>query len=179
MAAPFPFDAQFESTGGHHLTRSARAVEWAAVHYAVNQFRTTLGLRPQEQDESSHIPFIAGYSPLFSQLPVPAPTASHSISGFWRVAPETFTSSPALDAFLAAGSPPVFVGFGNSPLPRPTQPYTALATALKTLNLRGLFAAPGTTPNYASGLVSLLLFSDCAESSNSHAYFIMQRDLLV
>lgn len=143
IAGPYPFDANFESSGGHHFTRSARAVEWAQVEGHVNSFRAFLGLRPQDQEESAHVPFIAGYSPLFAPVPQPVPAVPHSVSGFWRTAPEPFTSTPALDTFLAAGAPPVFVGFGDSPLPAPARPFTVIAAALKQLNLRGLLAAPG------------------------------------
>lgn len=88
VAAAFPFDSPYEVSSGHHLIHSARAVEWSVVSSSINAFRTSLGLRPQEQDETSFVPFIAGYSPIFSPLPLPLPSAPHCVSGFWRTAPE-------------------------------------------------------------------------------------------
>lgn len=48
-----------------------------------------------------------------------------------------YEPEPALSAFLAQGEKPIYIGFGSMPLLSPSATYTACATALKQLNLRG------------------------------------------
>lgn len=86
---------------------------WLAFRKTLNRARAdVLGLPPRQRLWTDH-PILYGISPTL--LPPPADwPAQAMLCGQW-VPPitEGFTPPPALEAFLAAGDAPVYVGFGS------------------------------------------------------------------
>lgn len=85
---------------------------WLAFRKTLNQARqTVLGLPPRRALPTEH-PMLYGISP--SILPQPADwPANARLCGQWQVPTGDFTPPPELTAFLDAGPPPVYVGFGS------------------------------------------------------------------
>lgn len=85
----------------------------------INQVRAEVGLRPANVGEFQRVrdsewPVLFG----FSERVVPRPDdwrPGLQITGYWSPPnPSNFTPAPELAEFLAAGAPPVFVGFGST-----------------------------------------------------------------
>jgi UDP:flavonoid glycosyltransferase YjiC (YdhE family) len=119
----------------------AEQVMWQSVRRRVNGWReATLGLPPSpllgpfaEMRRASE-PTLYG----FSERVVPRPRdwgASVHVTGWWVLGPEPGWRPPAeLEAFLAAGPPPVYVGFGSM---TPASAEGLTATALAALERTG------------------------------------------
>lgn len=65
------------------------------------------------------------------------------VSGYWFLDDEDWRPPPALAAFLAAGEPPVYVGFGSMPGLDPKGLVAVVAEALARAGKRGLLATGG------------------------------------
>lgn len=78
----------------------------------INTERKRLGL-PSIADAWSHL---LTPSPIVASDPALAPTPGYEQTGAWFL-PETDELSPELEGYLAAGEPPVYVGFGSMPKP--------------------------------------------------------------
>ena len=93
--------------------RLVNGLLWRAFREATNAARATVcGLPPRRRVWDEH-PMLFGISP--SLLPRPADWPPNAlVCGQW-LAPETTDGSPppALGEFLAAGEPPIYVGFGS------------------------------------------------------------------
>jgi len=89
----------------------ARAL-WAAFRGATNSARADLGLGPMAF-EWSEVPVLYGFSP--SLLPAPPDWGTGLVvCGDWALPPSRdYVPPPDLVDFLAAGEPPVYVGFGS------------------------------------------------------------------
>ncbi len=119
----------------HHL---AELLFWQGLHPLLNQVRTdaalsalpwypTLGRAVQKGR-----PTLFAYSSLVAPKPADWP-ANAQITGFWFLdQPSSYTPSAALTAFLSAGDPPVYIGFGsmNTRDPRRTGELALRALAL-------------------------------------------------
>ena len=88
----------------------------------------------------------------FSSLVVPSPSdwpPWHRATGYWS-APERSawsSSDSEVEAFIDAGDPPVFVGFGSMTARNPTHLLTEVVKALRSVGRRGLLAtAAGALP---------------------------------
>jgi UDP:flavonoid glycosyltransferase YjiC (YdhE family) len=107
----------------------AAGMVWSLFRKPVNRFRDRLGLRPAPlfghlgAPERRRDPVINGFSP--HVVPPPDWGAHVHTTGWWLLDETDWQPSDALTAFLDAGDPPVFVGFGSMPVPDP-----ATATAL-------------------------------------------------
>lgn len=61
------------------------------------------------------------------------------ISGYWFVPPsDGYTPPPELTQFLAAGPPPIYIGFGSMPLPNADKTHALVIEALQRANVRGI-----------------------------------------
>lgn len=120
---------------------------WQLFRTTVDRMRThTLGLPPYGLRSP-----LGGYRDhallrmhAYSAHVVPRPSdwpAQHQVTGYWFLPPPAGWRPPAeLSAFLAAGPPPVYVGFGSM-MARDAQKMTALVTeALARSGQRGLLA---------------------------------------
>lgn len=79
----------------------------------------------------------------YSRHVVPAPDdwpGDVCVSGYWFLDEPEWTPPPELAAFLDAGEPPVYFGFGSMPAVEPNRLGQAAATALAKLGKRGVVA---------------------------------------
>lgn len=77
----------------------------------------------------------------FSPLVVPRPgdwRPGLEVAGYWWPYEVSTELPPELEAFLAAGPPPVFVGLGSATLPDPERVSALLVDALRRAGLRGV-----------------------------------------
>ena len=128
----------------HHLLA---ALVWQALRPSVNLARAeALGLPPlslrqvwRRMREENWLQLHA-YSPaLVPDPPIPWPNAH--VTGAWELAEAAGWSPPeGLDAFLAAGPPPVYVGFGSM---AGTDPEAATRLVLEALGGRRAVLATG------------------------------------
>lgn len=76
-----------------------------------------------------------GYSP--SVVPKPRSWGpERHVTGYWTLTEPGWTAPPALRAFLAAGPPPVCVGFGSMPVPDPAALGGVVAEAAQRVGAR-------------------------------------------
>ncbi|MCF7749304.1 glycosyltransferase [Bacillus subtilis subsp. subtilis] len=84
---------------------------WRTFRQPINQARHALGM-PARHSLWRDLPMLYGVSP--SLLPPPADwPANHRICGQWRLPDRPWQPPPDLQAFLDAGPPPVYLGFGS------------------------------------------------------------------
>lgn len=100
------------------LGRLVARVAFGALRGPHNAHRARVGLAPfPDSDPLSYlgrcgVPTVGLFSP--SVLPRPHDwPARHAVTGFAFVPPRPYTPPPALEAFLAAGPPPIYLGFGS------------------------------------------------------------------
>ena len=128
---------------GHLLTRAA---VWMTARGSGNRARMqVLGAPSAPMFVSSATPglvpgrVIYGYSPAF--LPVgPEWGADVEVTGFWFGAADE-TPNPALEAFLAAGEPPVCIGFGSMSQTNPKATTALVLEAVRQSGLRAVLLA--------------------------------------
>jgi sterol 3beta-glucosyltransferase len=86
-------------------------------------------------------PILYGYSP--AVIPPPADWgADIHVTGYWFLDPaEDWTPAPALADFLAAGPPPVYVGFGSMSSRNPEATANLILDALARTGQRGIIHA--------------------------------------
>jgi sterol 3beta-glucosyltransferase len=112
----------------------------------VNAWREAHGLSPQKRFDILHttdgkdIPVLHG----FSRHVVPQPSdwpKTASTTGYWFLDESDGWSPPAeLEAFLEAGPPPVYVGFGSMAGRDPRRLTEAVISALQQAGVRGILA---------------------------------------
>jgi sterol 3beta-glucosyltransferase len=77
----------------------------------------------------------------FSQHVVPRPPDWNKyihITGYWFPENKHWQPPDDLSAFIEAGKPPVFIGFGSMPIKNPQQTTTTILDALKQSGQRGI-----------------------------------------
>ena len=117
------------------------------------------------------VPRLFGYSGHIVPKPDDWPATDH-VTGYWFTEPDPAWRPPEdLAAFLEAGPPPVYVGFGSMPVDDPAAMTRAVIEALKTAGARGILAtgwgglAAGDVPDSIHVLKSAphdWLFPRCA-----------------
>jgi len=117
-------------------------VIWQWYRPFVNDFRQRHGLPPYASGSFyralNSTPLLGAYSPRVIPHPPDWPDGAH-ITGYWF--PDAATQwrpPPALEAFLEAGDPPVYVGFGSMAGRDPAQLATTILRALARSGQRGL-----------------------------------------
>lgn len=98
-----------------------------------------LGLpgRKSEQSGKKLTPVLAGFSKYI--LPPPTDWGEHiHVTGYWYLDTPAFEPPPALQAFLDAGAPPVYIGFGSMPSQNPEQITDMVIQALSMAGQRGI-----------------------------------------
>ena len=101
--------------------------------------RDVLGLpgRKSEQPGRKPTPILAG----FSRYALPRPPEwgeNIHVTGYWYLDTPGFEPPPALQAFLDAGAPPVYIGFGSMPSQNPEQVTDMVIQALAMAGQRGI-----------------------------------------
>jgi len=112
FASPFLPPAQVPG----FLNRSSHALVngllWRAFRKAINAARAEVcGLPPRREGWTSH-PMLYGVSPSLLPRPDDWP-ANAEVCGQWAPPSPDWSPPPALEAFLAAGEPPLYFGFGS------------------------------------------------------------------
>ena len=97
----------------------------------------------------ARLDLLAGYGAQGLRLHAFSPTlfpppedwaVGNQTTGYFFAEPEPFDPPPALAAFLAAGPPPIYAGFGSMPGMDPKRQTTAVVEALKATGQRGIIA---------------------------------------
>ena len=126
----------------HHATRQ---MMWQTVRSADKPARQqVLGLPaapfwgPYNADRLRRSPILYGFSP--AVIPKPADWGAHiHLTGYWFLEAEDNWTPPAdLQAFLAGGPPPVYVGFGSMGSRRPEETADLVLQALAKTGQRAI-----------------------------------------
>lgn len=121
---------------------------WATIAPSVNRARRRLG-QQRIGNPTRGVRRLGAWSPTLVPRPGDWPSAA-SVTGAWRLPPAAhWRPDPALQAFLDAGEPPVYIGFGSMPTFSGTQPLMdALLAGLA--GQRVILAAGATSDGLAS-----------------------------
>ena len=131
--------------GGLHNYVSGRAmlqVIWLWYRPFVNEFRQSLGLSPVTAAgfyrTLTSTPMLSAYSPRIIPHPADWPDTVHITGNFWLDATAVWQPTPELTAFLEAGDPPVYIGFGSMAGRKPEQLAALILEALQKSGQRGV-----------------------------------------
>ncbi|WP_105133507.1 glycosyltransferase [Burkholderia sp. BE12] len=92
--------------------RLVNALLWQAFRKSTNAARASVcGLPPRKHVWTDH-PMLYGVSPALLSGPADWP-ANVQACGQWRIEARAWAPPPELSAFLDAGEPPVYIGFGS------------------------------------------------------------------
>ncbi|SCZ30002.1 sterol 3beta-glucosyltransferase [Afifella marina DSM 2698] len=113
----------------------------------IQDFRRSLDLPavknydPLTRSDGSDIPVLHGFSQVVLPRPEDWPASAH-VTGYWFLPDAAdWTPPDALAAFLAAGPPPVYVGFGSMSVRQPETLARLSAEALAAAGVRGILAS--------------------------------------
>jgi sterol 3beta-glucosyltransferase len=101
----------------HHLMNQ---IFWQLARRAVGRWGSRQGMQaafwgPFKQQRRRRIPLLHAYSPHVVPPPADWPRRLH-VTGYWFLDnPADWQPPPALHEFLAAGPPPLYIGFGSMP----------------------------------------------------------------
>ncbi|MBK8988154.1 MAG: glycosyltransferase family 1 protein [Chloroflexi bacterium] len=148
--------------GGFLNRQTYRMVPLISAPYSsvVNDFRQELGLKPcgKMLDETKlpdgrSTPVMYGYSSHIVPRPADWPPTT-TVTGYWFLPPDESWQPPAdLTAFLQAGPPPVYIGFGSMAGTQPERLADMAVQALQQSGQRGILATgwgglkPGDLPD--------------------------------
>lgn len=111
------------------------------VRKPINDERARLGL-PPIADPWSHILFqrlLVASEPSLAPLPPDVPAHQATQTGAWFM-PEPEGLPAEVEAFLAKGPPPVYIGFGSMPDPQPRQTSRCVLEAVRLAGARVLLS---------------------------------------
>ncbi len=128
----------------HLITDQA---QWLAMRAMGNRIRReVLGMQPYpllgplHAAHKQRIPTIYGFSP--SVVPQPHDWGEHiCVTGYWFLDEPDWSPPPELADFLAAGDPPVYIGFGSMSLRDPQRLAEIVLGALEQSRQRGILLA--------------------------------------
>jgi sterol 3beta-glucosyltransferase len=101
------------------------------------------GAAPHRMATGDHVPVLHAYSTAVVPRPADWP-ASAQVTGYWRMPRPPADSAKgheALRAFLASGSPPVYIGFGSMSGVDPAATTALVVEAVRLAGVRAVFAA--------------------------------------
>ena len=110
--------------------RLVQLAGWMNAQRPLNAARRALG-QPPIKDPTRDAFTLCAWSPTLVSQPDDWPTSQFAVTGRWHLPTDDWTPAPALAAFLDAGEPPVYVGFGS------THSFTGMRRLLDVL-LAGL-----------------------------------------
>lgn len=149
-----PQGARLGRRGNRLSYRLMEQALWLPYRSRYQRWRRSVGLPgagpfgPAGRLYTGRVPVLYG----FSRLVVPPPAdwpAWHHATGYWPAPPrDAWSSADAqVAAFLRAGPPPVFVGFGSMTARDPARVLAQVVGALRRVGRRGLLAtAAGALP---------------------------------
>ena len=144
LQAPRPGSVSRQNLWSSHVVNWFVAGAFAAVGKAV---RRRLGQPPSSRRDFTRVfletPTVVGVSP--AVLPTPADwPAGHEVTGYWFLdAPEGWLPDASLTAFLAAGPPPVYLGFGSMSTHDADGTLDLMLAALAATGQRGIVHSGG------------------------------------
>ncbi|KAJ7864969.1 hypothetical protein B0H14DRAFT_2574106 [Mycena olivaceomarginata] len=118
---------------------------WQGLGDVINKWRHSLDLGPVPLTEGPalaetlKIPFTYCWSPALVPKPVDWP-AHIDVCGFFFREPPNYTPPPELDAFLRAGPPPVYIGFGSIVIDDPARMSSILLGAVHAIGVRAIIS---------------------------------------
>lgn len=144
-AFPAPSWPIQSNLGGMHNYLSGIAmlqVVWRWYRPFVNEFRQNLGLPTYDGARFYRAmrctPMLSAYSPSIITHPADWPASVHVTGYFFLDAQADWQPSSELKAFLDAGDPPVYIGFGSMASRNPQQLANLIFEALAKSGQRGL-----------------------------------------
>jgi UDP:flavonoid glycosyltransferase YjiC (YdhE family) len=148
-ALRFPGLSSFGRRGNRLSYAVARQIMWLVLRRTVNSScRRPLGLAPLSlldpltALDREGAPLLHGYSPAVIPPPLDWPSYAHA-TGYWILpTPEDWRAAPELESFLAAGDPPVYIGFGSMPGTNDAQLRTLVDSAIRLSGRRGIVYDP-------------------------------------
>ena len=141
------------SLGEGYNALSYRVIEqamWLPWRRVTNAWRRrTLGLPalpvagPWQMMYASGFHCLYGFSPSVMPAPVDWPPG-HAVTGYWFLEEEPgWTPRPALEQFLSAGGPPLYIGFGSMGMSHGRRMLRVVEAALELSGLRAVVSAAG------------------------------------
>jgi UDP:flavonoid glycosyltransferase YjiC (YdhE family) len=104
-------------------------------------------------------PIIHAYSP--AVVPRPTDWPDHvTVTGWLLPDASTDPLPDHVEAFLAAGDPPIYIGFGSMPIPDPDATARLLLTALQRTRQRAIVCGPTLAATYALQTSDTVLTAD-------------------
>ncbi|KAJ7853535.1 hypothetical protein B0H14DRAFT_3085621 [Mycena olivaceomarginata] len=138
---------------------------WQGVGDVINKWRHSLDLGPVPLTEGPalaetlKIPFTYCWSPALVPKPVDWP-AHIDVCGFFFREPPNYMPPPELDAFLRAGPPPVYIGFGSIVIDDPARMISVLLGAVHAIGVRAIISR-GWSKLDGPPLPAVLYLGDC------------------
>lgn len=124
-----------------------RGLLWLPMKKVVNEWReNTLGLPPMKSNPmtalvTNRVPTLYGWSPSVQSKPHDWGDHLH-VTGYWFLEPQSDYEPPQeLIDFIAAGSPPVYVGFGSMSNKNAERDAEIVLSALRQAGVRGIIAS--------------------------------------
>jgi sterol 3beta-glucosyltransferase len=145
-AFPSPIFPNLKGGWYNQLTYQLLPLLTAPYLHVINQWRQeSLGLQPRSWTEKEILGSYEQTMPIFyaySSHVIPRPNDWDSrtiVTGYWFLeTPSNFVPPPQLEDFLAAGKPPVCIGFGSMTGQNPKALTEIILTALKDTGQRGI-----------------------------------------
>jgi sterol 3beta-glucosyltransferase len=119
---------------------------WQFIRKPINQWRKEMldlppvprFSHPLSRMNKQKLPFLYGFSPSFLPKPLDWPDWTHVTGNWFLDSPKDWQAPKELIDFLAAGSPPVYIGFGNRGNWEPEELTQIVLQALKISGKRGI-----------------------------------------
>ncbi|KAJ7267491.1 putative UDP-glucose,sterol transferase [Mycena rebaudengoi] len=138
---------------------------WQGLGDIANKWRRSHDLEPVPITEGPgladtlKIPFTYCWSPAL--VPKPEDWAPHiDVCGFFFREPLNYTPPPDLDAFLRAGSPPVYIGFGSIVIDDPQAMSALILQAVQAVGVRAIISRGWSKLN-GPPLSNVFYLGDC------------------
>ncbi|KAJ7176591.1 UDP-glucose,sterol transferase [Mycena filopes] len=138
---------------------------WQGLGDVINKWRRSIDLEPVPVTEGPglvdklNVPFSYCWSPALVAKPLD--WASHiDVCGFFFRDPPDYTPPADLEAFLRAGPPPVYIGFGSIVIDDPAQMSAILLAAIQATGVRAIISR-GWSKLDGPALPNVLYIGDC------------------
>ncbi|CCF42548.1 UDP-glucose,sterol transferase, partial [Colletotrichum higginsianum] len=169
-AFPHPL-ANLQNVGGDHAVANyvsygvVEHLTWQGLGDVINKWRGRLDLEPVAMfdgpmlAEALKIPFTYCWSPAL--VPKPRDWGTHiDVCGFFFRDAPTYSPPEDLARFLAAGPPPVYIGFGSIVLDDPQRVVKTILGAVDAAGVRAIISK-GWSDLAGSGSDSVYWIGDC------------------
>ncbi|KAJ6551798.1 hypothetical protein B0H19DRAFT_1220897 [Mycena capillaripes] len=138
---------------------------WQGLGDVINKWRYSIDLEPVPISEGPSlvdtlkVPFTYCWSPAL--VPKPVDWAAHiDVCGFFFRDPPRYTPPLDLDAFLRAGPPPIYIGFGSIVIDDPQHMSAILLNAIQVTGVRAIISR-GWSKLDGPPLPNVLYIGDC------------------